>query len=63
MVQEPLKGTPPSSGETTGSASAPLRRQVVVAEGRGHGEVGPGFQCWPMAVASVPELIPDTTGH
>lgn len=40
MVQEQLKGAPASPGETKGSASAPLRRLVVVGEESGHGEVG-----------------------
>lgn len=45
MVQEQLKGTSASPGETKGSASAPLRRLVVVGEESGQGKWGVIFQC------------------
>lgn len=53
MVLEQLKGTPASPGETKGSASAPLRRLVVVGEEMGMGKRGLASSARLMGVACV----------
>lgn len=63
IVQEQLKGKRASSGESEGSASAPLRRLVMWEKGVGGGRWGLVSSARLVAEANVPGLIPNTAEH